>query len=239
MLVSGRFFSVCLLRRSRRTPAALLWFLLSPCFPGKTSQRESKREPTVLFIPPAASAATPLKTSVKGGTNGADGEVFSSSSFLSHEKTFPFLSPLYLSLSPQENEPLCPFFALSSPFLQVDFFLFIPSSPWKDFPFSVPSSRREGGDRGNGQKKCLPRHECAADILTLFPIAKPNMVLAGSSAGKSHNKRSCRHPVCAPSCCRHMPPRSAHQSSGCPPRMWMCRWCTVCPAFLPWLTTRR
>ena len=109
----------------------------------------------------------------------------------------------------------------------------------KIFSFSVPSSRREGGRQGEWAKKCLPRHECAADILTLFPIAKPNMVLACSSAGKSHNKRSCRHPVCAPSCCRHMPPRSAHQSSGCPPRMWMCRWCTVCPAFSPWLTTRR
>ena len=44
----------------------------------------------------------------------------------------------------------------------------------KIFPFSVHSSRREGGRQGEWAKKCLPRHECAADILTLFPIAKPN-----------------------------------------------------------------
>ena len=183
MLVSCRLFSVCLLRRSRRTPAALLWFLFLPCFPGKTSQRESKREPTVLFIPPAASAATPLKTSVKGGTNGADGEKLS------------LLRPLF------------------------------------------PPGRGETG--GMGKKKCLPRHECAADILTLFPIAKPNMELAGSPAGSGAMNASAGIRRRPPRCCRHMPPRSAHQSSGCPPRMWMCRWCTVCPAFSPWLTTRR
>ena len=206
-----------------------------------------KQAPAVLFIPPSASAATPLKTSVKGGANGADGEVFSSSSFLSHEQTFPFLSPLHLSLSPQENKPLCPFLHFSPPSRLCTlfslpasrFFLVHPLFPVERLSLLRPLFPPGRGETGGMGKKCLPRHECAADILTLFPIAKPNMVLAGSSTGKSRNKRSCRHPVCTPSCCRHMPPRSAHQSSGCPPRMWMCRWCTVCPAFSPWLTTRR
>ena len=107
------------------------------------------------------------------------------------------------------------------------------------FPFSVPSSRREGGRQGEWAKKCLPRHECAADILTLFPIAKPNMELAGSPAGSGAMNASAGIRRRPPRCCRHTAPRSAHQSSGCPPRMWMCRWCTVCPAFSPWLTTRR
>ena len=133
-------------------PPLYCGFCFRLVFPAKPLNAKASGSPP-FFSSPRLLPQPPLKTSVKGGTNGADGEVFSSSSFLSHEKTFPFLSPLYLSLSPQENEPLCPFFALSSPFLQVDFFLFIPSSPWKDFPFSVPSSRREGGRQGEWAKK--------------------------------------------------------------------------------------
>ena len=82
-------------------------------FPAKPLNAKASGSPP--FFSSAASAATPLKTSVKGGANGADGEVFSSSSFLSHEQTFPFLSPLHLSLSPQENKPLCPYLHFSPP----------------------------------------------------------------------------------------------------------------------------
>lgn len=134
-------------------------------FPAKPLNAKASGSPPFFSSPRLLPQPPPLKQVSRGAQTARTAKFFLPPPFFPMNKLF-LSYPLCTFLCPHKKTnlsarfytfPLLLVFVLSSPFPQVDFFLFIPSSPWKIFPFSVPSSRREGGRQGEWAKKNVCR----------------------------------------------------------------------------------